>query len=279
MTSLEPPADIDLRILQLELTALRSRVAALESTLAALTPQALAETLTVRPPSLLKIARERLNVPPDIPVDSLSPDLRYALFQSVFYESALVSAKQRIYLTFLDELGHADDLPFLDLGCGRGEFLQILKERGIPGIGVDSSALEVERLARAGYEVVNEDLLAFLETDSRIYRGACALQVAEHLSASQLERLLVLSWRRIRPGGLFIIETPNPVSPFALAHFHTDPTHVAPIPPDRLRYQVEAAGFERAELLFQFRVPPDQYAGPDARAHYMDYAVIAYRGK
>ena len=59
--------------------------------------------------------------------------------------------------------------------------------------------------------------------------------------------------------------------------FHTDPTHISPIPPERMRYSIEAAGFERATTLYQARIPANQFAGPDPRAYYADYAIIAYR--
>ena len=85
--------------------------------------------------------------------------------------------------------------------------------------------------------------------------------------------------QRLGPGGTFILETPNPLSPLALSVFHTDPTHVAPLPPEAMRYAIEAAGFERARTLFQARVPLDQFAGPDPRAYYGDYAIIATRGQ
>jgi O-antigen chain-terminating methyltransferase len=79
------------------------------------------------------------------------------------------------------------------------------------------------------------------------------------------------------PGGILLVETPNPLSPFALGEFHTDPTHVTPIPPERLRFELEAAGFEAPRLLFQGPIPPGFRFGPDPRSYYLDYAAIAYR--
>ena len=75
--------------------------------------------------------------------------------------------------------------------------------------------------------------------------------------------------------GLLVVATV--VGAAACATIDTDPTHVDPIPPERLRFAVEAAGFERSRTLFQARVPPGVFAGPDAKAYYMDYAIIAYR--
>jgi SAM-dependent methyltransferase len=187
-----------------------------------------------------------------------------------------VEAKQRAYLPYIDrEL--ARRFPFLDLGCGRGEFLRILRGEGIAAVGVDSNPVVLAPLHAAGFDVVEQDLLQFLLNDRRTYCGASMLQVAEHLTNDQLERALALLAARLAPRAVLIVETPNPLSPFALAVFHTDPTHVAPLPPERVRYSIEAAGFEDARTLFQARVPQGQFAGPDPLAYYGDYAVIARR--
>ncbi|HET7135038.1 MAG TPA: hypothetical protein VFJ25_03885, partial [Casimicrobiaceae bacterium] len=132
-------------------------------------------------------------------------------------------------------------------------------------------------LRERGFDVVHDDLVAFLERDRESYAGASLLQVAEHLSWPRIERVLTLLRERIVDGGLLIVETPNPLSPFALGVFHTDPTHVAPLPPEAMRYAVEAAGFRDARILYQARIPHDQFAGPDPRAYYADYAIIAMR--
>jgi O-antigen chain-terminating methyltransferase len=168
-------------------------------------------------------------------------------------------------------------LPFLDLGCGRGEFLRILREEGFAGIGVDINPTGIAGLCADGFDVVEQNLVAFLETDRRTYCGASLLQVAEHLSDDEIERMLVLVAPRLARGAVFILETPNPLSTFALSVFHTDSTHLRPLPPERMRYEIEAAGFADTRTLFQARIPSGQYAGPDPRAYYADYAIIAWR--
>jgi len=236
----------------------------------------LGETLEVVGTPLHAHARQVSGISADVPTSALSPDARYALFENAFYDSAVVAAKQRVYLPYLNrELTR--QLPFLDLGCGRGEFMRILRSEQVDAVGVDINNTALAGLRSDGFEVHAQDLLAFLQTDTRSYSGAAMLQVAEHLTAGQIERMLALLAARLVAGAIVIVETPNPLSPFALGHFHTDPTHVAPLPPERLRYFVEAAGFERSCTLFQARIPPLEFAGPDARAYFMDYAVIAYR--
>lgn len=255
---------------------LATSLARMQPRLESLFPKNLGETLEVNGSPLAVLARERRGLSPDAAIASLSPHERYALFESVFYESAAVAEKQRIYLRFLNR-SLSQRFPFLDLGCGRGEFLRILRDDGIDAIGVDVNPASLATARNCGLRVSEQDLLAFLESDRGIYSGASLLQVAEHLAAAQLDRLLELLMPRLAPGGVFILETPNPLSPFALGVFHTDATHVAPLPPERMRFAIEAAGFENARALFQGRIPGDQFAGPDPRAWYMDYAIIASR--
>ena len=259
----------ELALMKVHLHALRSRVEGFF-------PPHVPDNFEVTPTSLLAIARERVGMRNDVDVSRLSRHARYALFEAVFYESAAVSAKQRVYLPYLNrEL--TERHPFLDVGCGRGEFLRILADEGIRAIGVDVNPVGLESLEKAGFEVVEQDLLAFLAADARTFAGASVLQVAEHLTADAIERMLSLLAARLAPGAVLIVETPNPLSPFALSHFHTDPTHIAPIPPERLRFSIEAAGFEATRTLFQAKVPVQTPMGADPCAYYMDYAIIGYR--
>lgn len=254
----------------------RDRVDRARATVNAIAQPELAPTMEIAGAPLVQRARERSGIGADVATAALSPAERYALFENAFYDSTLVAAKQRVYLPYLDrELSRR--LPFLDLGCGRGEFLRILRAESIDAIGVDINPAQLASLRTGGFTVVEQDLVAFLEADSRTYSGAAVLQVAEHLDATRIDRMLALLAPRLAAGAVLIVETPNPLSPFALGQFHTDPTHVDPIPPERLRFAVEAAGFERSRTLFQARVPPGVFAGPDAKAYYMDYAIIAYR--
>lgn len=238
----------------------------------------LAETLEIVGGPLVQTARERARVAADVPMARLSAHERYAVFEAAFYDSTIVAAKQRVYLPYIDRSSTSLH-PFLDLGCGRGEFLRILAGAGIPVVGVDVNPMGFVPLRGAGIEVVEQDLLGFLEAEHRMFSGASVLQVAEHLTADQIEAMLALLARRLTPGAPLIVETPNPLCPFALGQFHTDPTHVAPLPPERMRFSIEAAGFEAARTLFQAHVPEGQFAGPDPRAYYMDYAIIAFRSR
>lgn len=263
-------------LLRSETAAIVTAVAELGARLKSILPPMLGDTLEVPGTPLVAVALARSGIEAGTPLDTLSPSTRYAMFETVFYESPAVAAKQRVYLPYLDrELGAR--FPFLDLGCGRGEFLRILASAGFHATGVDVNPSSFPALRADGFDVIETDLLAFLERDRGTYAGISLLQVAEHLTREQMERMLALVAERLAPGGIFIFETPNPLSPFALAVFHTDPTHVLPLPPEAARYAIEAAGLERTRTLYQARIPHDQFAGPDPRAYYGDYAILAWR--
>lgn len=242
----------------------------------AILPSVTPPTLEIVGEPFLPRALERTGIVPGQSLSELSSDAKYALFESVFYESNPVAEKQGIYGPYIDAVARSG-LPFLDLGCGRGEFLRILRASGVDGVGVDINADAVARIKQDGFDVVRGDIVDFLRHDRRLYCGAAALQVVEHFTAAQLEAMLELLPARLAPEAVLILETPNPLSPFALARFHTDPTHIVPLPPERLRFAVELAGFTRTRTLFQARVPADQFTGPDLVAQFVDYAIIAFK--
>ena len=251
---------------------LRGRVGMAESKLERLLPGSIPGTLELRDePFASAQGRTAAGISDDVSNDSW-----YADFERVFYRSTVVAEKQRIYLPYIDR-ALASRLPVLDLGCGRGEFMEILRGEGIRSVGVDLSSVNVEALRASGHTVHAGDLIDFLERDRGTYAGAVALQVVEHLPPESLARALALLQARLAPGAVLVIESVNPHCPYALGNFHMDPTHVAPVPPDRVRFTMERAGFVRTATLYQAPIPGFAFGGPEARAHYTDYAVIGYR--
>lgn len=150
--------------------------------------------------------------------------------------------------------------PVLDLGCGRGEALALLSDHGVPARGVDSSARMVEHCRRRGLEAEEGNLfevLAGLEEAS--LGGVVSFHVIEHLPARRLDRLVRLAHRALAPGGVLILETPNPLSLVAGArNFWLDPTHRRPVHPESLRLLYELAGFRDLEKLELRPFPEDQ---------------------
>jgi SAM-dependent methyltransferase len=180
--------------------------------------------------------------------------------------------RQRPYLDVLRGAG-----PVLDVGCGRGELLQLLRDNGIEGRGVDADADMVAFARGEGLDVLHQDLFEALSATADGSLGAItALQVVEHLQPPLLARFLAEAVRALRPAGLLVAETINPASPAALRHFFADLTHAQPLVPETLELLARHAGFGSVEI--RFMNEPEQH--PDSRISEqlfapLDYALIA----
>jgi len=215
-----------------------------------------------------------------IPVESFGQcdprDLYYYLFENVFCDPETVKKKQEIYLDLIDkDLAAAH--PFLDAGCGRGEFLELLAARGIPHVGVDVNSLETQMLARNGFNVHTADIATFLRENDGKYSGISALQVVEHMEPHDLKEFLELCARRTVKNGVVILETVNPHSLHALSNFFQDETHKRPLPPEMLRFLVEWQGFKDVRVVYSGLLPERARIFSDQRMNYQDFAVVAYK--
>lgn len=150
--------------------------------------------------------------------------------------------------------------PVLDLGCGRGELLLMLRDAGVEAGGVDGDPALAGAARRRGLEVIEGDVLEVLKTLGAETRGAVtAFHLFEHLPPDLLPAVLAEVRRVLRPGGLLIAECPNPHSlRVGGALFWQDPTHQRPLLPETLELFLRAAGFavKRVETLHPF--PADQ---------------------
>lgn len=214
----------------------------------------------------LKREVERLRRPPPSPADSpdASPrpvaagtDLdacRYMCFEDAFRGSREeIAARQRDYLPYFE--GASD---VLDVGCGRGEFLALLRGAGVTARGVDTNADAVERCREQGLEAARSDALAYLRplADESL-GGLFSAQVVEHLEADYLMQVLGEANRVLRPGARIVLETINPASWTAFfSAFVRDVTHRHPLHPDTLSYLLRASGF--VDVTIDYRAPvPD----------------------
>ena len=147
----------------------------------------------------------------------------------------------------------------LDIGCGRGEFLDLLRERGINARGIDLNAGMVEVCRRKGLEAVRADALSYLRAlpDGSL-GGLFAAQVVEHLEPAYLTQLVDAAFDKLRPGGPIVLETINPACWFAFFESYIrDITHVRPLHPDTLTFLLVAGGFQHVEV--RYRAPyPEQ---------------------
>jgi glycosyltransferase involved in cell wall biosynthesis len=193
----------------------------------------------------------------------------YGEFEDVFRGSQkLIRDRQRAYLSFVE-----DRQPVLDAGCGRGEFLDLLREAEIEYMGVDLDPQMVARCRERGHEQVAEgDLNDYLERlDDGSLGAVFSAQVVEHLPFGELRRFLTVARRKLRPGGILIAETVNPHSVRALKTFWVDPTHQHPLFPEVALVLCRLAGFPSA---FVFHPNGSGHAERD-RFTQGEYAVIA----
>ena len=140
--------------------------------------------------------------------------------------------------------------PVVDIGCGRGEWLELLKGKGIPAYGVDNNPEVAARAATRGLDVRTENGLDHLRAvGERTVNTVTAFHVAEHLPLDVLIELIDLSLAALRPGGKLILETPNPANlSVGSTTFWLDPTHIRPLPSDLLAFLVESRGFTDDEV-------------------------------
>ena len=207
--------------------------------------------------------------------------------------------KQKQYLPYFVEKGKV-----LDLGCGRGEFLELLKEAGVPASGVELNRDMVAHCLRKGLDVVQGDGLVFLRglADNSL-GGIFLAQVIEHLDPETLRDLVRLSFAKLAPGGVLLAETINPqcLTTFSGA-FYLDLSHRNPIHPEAARFLWEALGFRQVAVLYvspypeemklkeMIRREDDSYEDELARVlnedvrrlnalmyGYQDYAVLGYK--
>ncbi len=190
----------------------------------------------------------------------------YDLFEHKFRgETEALKEKQRAYL------GEFRQGPVIDVGCGRGEFLELLREAGIEGIGLDLSLDMVTAARRKGLRVDHADGVDYLKrTRPGSLGGIMASQVIEHMPPRTLMDFLNASQRALRRGGVLICETINPQSLYALANWYVmDLTHAQPIHPRTLTFLAEQVGFRSFEVryLSPARAPYEELdVGEDAPA-------------
>lgn len=197
----------------------------------------------------------------------------------------VIKSRLLVYLPFILPLlrvypdGHA-----LDLGCGRGEWLEILLENGFNATGVDIDKhmlLEGEKL---GLNLYCGDALNYLKKVPDASQVVIsAFHMVEHISFADLQQLVFYAHKALVPGGLLIMETPNPENLMVgSCSFYTDPTHNKPIPPNLLAFVPEYYGYQNIKVL---RLQEDQKLLNSFRVSLVDvlrgaspdYAIVAQK--
>jgi O-antigen chain-terminating methyltransferase len=166
-----------------------------------------------------------------------------------------IASRQAEYLDYFFERGEV-----LDVGCGRGEFLAMLRERGTTARGVDLDEQMVARCREQGLKADCAEAVEFLNRQpDGAFGGVFMSQVVEHLPTDHLVTLLDAIGRKTSDGAVLIIETINPESLAVLMRwFWLDPTHVRLVHPETLQYFIEQAGFTIKTVQFRRQVPDEE---------------------
>ena len=242
------------------------------------TAQATAQELSTQKFAILRseIDAMRVRPTPSANVIKISPERTTPTVDPTIYAAIeehfrggqdLISNRQKSYLPFLG-FAKQQKLPVLDLGCGRGEWLEILKNENFKCEGVDTNAVFLNECTQKGLSTTNIDLLSFLSSQSSPRFGAITLfQVAEHLPFDVLVEVFRAARKCLVPGGVFIVETPNSKNlKVGAGTFWIDPTHERPLYPELLEFLSQLVGFEKYESKYSAS-NLDLYDYSDAQPH------------
>ena len=218
-------------------------------------------------------------------------DAFYVSFEDQF-RGTRADIKQRLadYLPLVKAINAGTaKAPILDMGCGRGEWLELLQENELIAKGVDSNRVMVSQCQELGLEVINNDAIEYLRTLNANSLGAVTgMHIIEHIPFKRLIALFDEVLRVLKPGGVAIFETPNPENLIVGAcNFYFDPTHLNPLPPEPMRFVMEARGFGSIEIL-RLHPYPDEFLLTEGAEQVQkmlnqlmygpqDYALVAYK--
>jgi len=216
-----------------------------------------------------------------------SLDQFYIAFENEFRgKEEDIIERQKIYLSYFKKLKNiTKSKPVLDIGCGRGEFLEVLKTENIPSLGLDLNSTMVKRSEGKGFDVVESDALEYLLTkEKNSFSAITGFHIVEHIPFSELMKLYKECYRTVSTGGFVLFETPNPENLSVGSYsFYLDPSHLKPVPPSLLAFSLEYVGFKKIEIV---RLHPEIDTPPDSSIDSKisnklfgprDYAVIAYK--
>jgi len=179
---------------------------------------------------------------------SLSENFDYLHFENRFRGSMKdIKERQKPYLPYF--IGKQN---VLDIGCGRGEFVELLLENSVSCLGIDLNRDMVEFCQDRGLPVQYGDAIEYLKSVEDNHLGGIFMgQVIEHMEFSKVMQLVELAHRKLKPGSYLIMESPNPLSlSIFYETFYVDPTHVKPVHPYTIKYWVDYIGFSESELVF-----------------------------
>lgn len=213
-----------------------------------------------------------------VPDAAAAPDIDYFLyFNRVRGPREEVLRQHSIYVDYFRDVGEV-----IDIGCGRGEFVELSATENVPVRGIDTNQDMVEFCQELGLPVIWEEAtLHVAERANDSLGGIFMAQVAEHLPPVALAALVRQCWQKLHKGGILLIEAINPACPQALADFHVDPTRLLPIHPQWLQFLLEESRFPVRERVLTCPVDWDDKPAirtaeprPAAAPRYRNYALV-----
>ena len=241
-----------------------------------LTPPNIESFMEVKTPEFFENAQKEFHHNKEDFKDLDKSELYYSLFENAFYNHKVVLEKQKIYLKYIPKTNNEKSL-HLDIGCGRGEFLTILKDNNHHTIGLDINSLEVSQLKKDGFDVHHIDMIEFLQTTDKNFSSISALQVIEHIDYKTLKEFIKLSYEKLDEKGVIILETINPNTPLAFNSFYMDETHIKPLPPQMVSFLLQYIGFKNIHIVYSTPLPKELRNKHDNTMNYHDYAVVGYK--
>ena len=177
---------------------------------------------------------------------SIIDESEYFLFEERFRgKSEDIKKRQDSYISYFK-----NNSPVIDIGCGKGEFLDILKENNIESYGIDINTAMIEYCKNKGHNVIQSDLVKHLDSlEQDSIGGIFSAQTIEHIQPEKIISFIKLSYDKLKKGGNIIIETLNPLSLYSLTNFYyKDLFHIKPIHPQTLAFLLEVAGFKDIKI-------------------------------
>jgi O-antigen chain-terminating methyltransferase len=216
-------------------------------------------------------------------------DAFYFSFENRFRGSREeIKRRMRFYLPLVENRGAGKPgRPIVDLGCGRGEWLELLKQKKLTATGVDLNGVMIDQCNERKLKVVQSDAIEFLRQLPDDSHGAITgFHIIEHLPLDTLVDLIAETFRVLQPGGLAIFESPNCKNlTVGACYFYIDPTHRNPVFPETAQFMLETTGFERVTLEYLSPVETGDISDIDDRPVHLqellygprDFGVIGYK--